>query len=54
MTKGVPNGVGVALITPFNADNSIDYSRLERLLEHCISGGVDYFVVNGTTAENQP
>lgn len=52
MIKGVPNGVGVALITPFNADNSIDYSGLERLLEHCISGGVDYFVVNGTTAEN--
>lgn len=52
MTNGVPNGVGVALITPFNADNSIDYSGLERLLEHCISGGVDYFVVNGTTAEN--
>ena len=52
MTKGVPNGVGVALITPFKADNSIDYSGLERLLEHCISGGVDYFVVNGTTAEN--
>jgi len=52
MTKGVPNGVGVALITPFKADNSIDYPGLERLLEHCINGGVDYFVVNGTTAEN--
>lgn len=52
MTKGVPKGVGVALITPFKDDNSVDYNGLEKLLEHCIHGGVDYFVVNGTTAEN--
>ena len=52
MNRGVPNGVGVALITPFHNDGSIDFNGLERLLEHCINGGVDYFVVNGTTAEN--
>jgi len=40
------------LITPFHNDGSIDFNGLERLLEHCINGGVDYFVVNGTTAEN--
>jgi len=52
MNRGVPKGVGVALITPFHNDGSIDFNGLERLLEHCIKGGVDYFVVNGTTAEN--
>ena len=46
MNRGVPNGVGVALITPFHNDGSIDFNGLERLLEHCINGGVDYFVVN--------
>lgn len=46
------SGVGVALVTPFNADKSVDYEGLGRLLEHCIQGGIDYFVVNGTTAEN--
>lgn len=52
MNNPVPSGVGVALITPFNQDESVDYVGLEALLELCISGGVDYFVVNGTTAEN--
>src|SRR5210317_1404026 len=46
------SGVGVALITPFKTDLSVDYNGLHALLEHCIKGGVDYFVVNGTTAEN--
>ena len=44
-------GAGVALITPFNKDKSIDYSALERLIENQISGGIDYLVVLGTTAE---
>jgi len=44
-------GAGVALITPFNEDKSIDYSALERLVENQISGGIDYLVVLGTTAE---
>ncbi len=44
-------GAGVALITPFNEDKSIDYSALERLIEHQVSGGIDYLVVLGTTAE---
>lgn len=45
-------GTGVALVTPFNKDESIDYIGLERLVNHCIEGGVDYLVVMGTTAEN--
>ncbi len=44
-------GAGVALITPFNEDKSVDYSALERLVEDQISGGIDYLVVLGTTAE---
>ena len=44
-------GAGVALITPFNEDKSIDYNALERLVEDQISGGIDYLVVLGTTAE---
>lgn len=44
-------GVGVALITPFNKDKSIDYSALERLIENQVSKGIDYLVVLGTTGE---
>ncbi|MBV5314035.1 MAG: 4-hydroxy-tetrahydrodipicolinate synthase [Prolixibacteraceae bacterium] len=44
-------GAGVALITPFNEDKSVDYSALERLIENQIQGGIDYLVVLGTTAE---
>ncbi len=44
-------GAGVALITPFNEDKSIDYNALERLVEDQISGGTNYLVVLGTTAE---
>ena len=44
-------GVGVALITPFNEDLSIDYPSLKNLLDHVSNGGVDYLVVNGTTSE---
>lgn len=45
-------GTGVALVTPFNSDLSIDFNALERLVSHCIEGGVEYLVVMGTTGEN--
>lgn len=45
-------GTGVALVTPFHDNLSIDVMALQRLTEHCISGGVDYLVVLGTTAES--
>jgi len=45
-------GTGVALITPFNEDFSIDYASLEKLINHQIDGGVDYLVVMGTTGES--
>ena len=44
-------GMGVALVTPFKNDKSIDYNALARLLEYQIKNGVDYLVVLGTTAE---
>ncbi|MBO5974508.1 MAG: 4-hydroxy-tetrahydrodipicolinate synthase [Paludibacteraceae bacterium] len=43
--------MGVALITPFKKDGSIDYDALRRLIEYQIKNGTDYFVVLGTTAE---
>jgi 4-hydroxy-tetrahydrodipicolinate synthase len=45
-------GTGVALITPFHKDGSIDFASLEKLVEHVSVGNVDYLVVNGTTAES--
>ncbi|MFD2828451.1 4-hydroxy-tetrahydrodipicolinate synthase [Leeuwenhoekiella polynyae] len=45
-------GTGVALATPFNEDLSLDLNGLGELVEYNISGGVDYLVVMGTTAEN--
>ena len=45
-------GTGVALVTPFKEDLSIDFPALARLLEHVTNGGVDYLVVSGTTGES--
>lgn len=45
-------GLGVAMITPFAKDGSVDYDSLEKLTEHLVSNGVDYLVVMGTTGEN--
>ena len=45
-------GTGVALITPFNEDLSIDYIGLEKLINHQINGGIDYLVLMGTTGES--
>ena len=44
-------GMGVALITPFKQDESIDYDALARLVEHLLKNQADYLVVCGTTAE---
>ena len=44
-------GTGVAMVTPFHKQGTIDFTALERLIEHLISGGVNYLVVQGTTAE---
>ena len=44
-------GTGVALVTPFKKDFSVDYEALERIVNHVIEGGVEYLVVLGTTGE---
>jgi 4-hydroxy-tetrahydrodipicolinate synthase len=45
-------GTGVALVTPFKKDFSIDIEALHRIVNFSIDGGVEYLVVMGTTAEN--
>ncbi len=45
-------GTGVALITPFNQDLSVDYSALKKLVEYNIENGTDYLVISGTTGES--
>lgn len=44
-------GLGVALVTPFKKDKSIDYESFEKLINNIIENGADYLVVLGTTAE---
>lgn len=51
-TMNAFKGTGVALITPFHEDYTIDFDSLKRLINHVISGGVDYMVVLGTTGES--
>ncbi|MFO7755782.1 MAG: 4-hydroxy-tetrahydrodipicolinate synthase [Bacteroidales bacterium] len=44
-------GLGVAMITPFKSDRSVDFKSLEKLTNHIIDGGCDYLVIMGTTSE---
>ena len=44
-------GMGVALITPFKDDESVDYDALSKLVDYQVQNGTDYLVVLGTTAE---
>jgi 4-hydroxy-tetrahydrodipicolinate synthase len=44
-------GTGVAMVTPFKKDLSVDETALRAIVDHCIEGGVDYLVVLGTTGE---
>ena len=45
-------GTGVALVTPFHTDGSIDFTSLKKLIHHIIDGGVEYLVSMGTTGES--
>lgn len=45
-------GTGVAMVTPFRDDDSIDYNALGELTKHLVNGGVEFLVVMGTTGEN--
>lgn len=52
MTQDILRGTGVALITPFTKDLAVDFEGLQKLLDFTLKGGVNYLVVNGTTAES--
>lgn len=45
-------GTGVALVTPFKKDFSVDTEALTKITNHVIEGGVEYLVILGTTAES--
>jgi len=45
-------GTGVALVTPFKEDRSVDVDALKQIVRFCLKGGVDYLVVLGTTGES--
>jgi len=52
MLRETLKGTGVALITPFKKDKSIDFTALENLIDIQIAGGVHYLVTLGTTGES--
>jgi 4-hydroxy-tetrahydrodipicolinate synthase len=45
------SGTGVALVTPFDTNGQVDFEALDRIVEHVITGGVEYLVALGTTGE---
>lgn len=45
------HGTGVAMVTPFNSDGTVDYQGLKKLINHLVDGGIDYLVSLGTTGE---
>ena len=46
-------GTGVALVTPFKSDLSIDFECLSNLVEHCVEGGVDFLQLWGLWRKRQ-
>ncbi|ANE52846.1 4-hydroxy-tetrahydrodipicolinate synthase [Flavisolibacter tropicus] len=51
MVRDILRGTGVALVTPFQADGSVDFDSLQKLINFVIEGGVQYVVTLGTTGE---
>ena len=45
-------GTGVALVTPFNNDLTVDFEALKKLVNFNIENGINYLVINGTTGES--
>ena len=45
-------GTGIAIVTPFNNDGSIDWNSFRNLIDFWIAGGIEYLVVLGTTGES--
>ena len=44
-------GAGVAIVTPFNADGSVNYDSLRNMLEYQVENGTDAIIICGTTGE---
>jgi 4-hydroxy-tetrahydrodipicolinate synthase len=51
MAQNKFRGLGIALVTPFQADGRIDFDALDRLIEYQIQGGADFLCIMGTTVE---
>ena len=51
MVRNIFKGLGIALVTPFNEDGTIDYDSLKRLVEYQLKNGADFFCILATTGE---
>ena len=51
MVRNIFKGLGIALITPFNEDGSVDYPTLAKLVEYQLKNGADFFCILATTGE---
>ena len=51
MKNNIFKGTGIALITPFKQDHSVDVEALDKIVNHVIDNGADFLVVLGTTSE---
>ena len=51
MAYNIFKGLGIALVTPFTSDGSVDYAALERLISYQIANGADFFCILATTGE---
>lgn len=51
MAKNIFRGLGIALVTPFKTDGSVDFDALKRLIEYQLDGGADFFCILATTGE---
>lgn len=52
MTKTIFTGAAAAIVTPMNKDGSVNYGKLEEIIEKQINGGTDAIVICGTTGES--
>ena len=51
MVQNIFKGLGIALVTPFEEDGSVDYTALKRLVEYQLDNGADFFCILATTGE---
>ncbi|MBR5440820.1 MAG: 4-hydroxy-tetrahydrodipicolinate synthase, partial [Prevotella sp.] len=52
MAANIFRGLGIALVTPFHADGSIDFDAMGRLIEYQLENGMDFLCILGTTSES--